>query len=574
MEKTYRCVSGEIVALNDTVEYIYKREDIEPLFRDVFTLCYPKYPVMVNGMMFDGNCISKWHENNSYRDPITRKRFSIEDINYIYALKFILLCLEDTFDDTKILYKTVIDETGASKQVYDHDATNDLYMKAVVKFHAPPSNILHACKLAECLIGENTALIDGKPAPWIINKRVNENVEYGHPDRIELDGPIRTSAYALNRSAIDVYPIIKNIVGLGCGGYGGFEFNSVSFSELPQGFRLVGCKLINCSQFDHLELIDSQVICDYKCYPLPYYITVGLNSGVDMRPCDTLVYGHNYTLENPNESSSEIINRFKAQSYGGVSIANAQPVVPIPPIYESLRSVKHVATVNSPNDLPATPISNYDIPLQVGKWLNPLLAGMLTPEQMMDPNLKFDRCFNIMSLINTNSKFKRGIAEFNNWMGHLPTSAHNTVFTEGCYEPVIRRRDLPKMVDSDTWYDLSGLNMNGWKLRNCNFKDTTFAAADLSGALFENCTFNNVDFTTANLANAKFVECKFVKIQPAHAVDYAGIKYVKCIDVENIIEHIPGIVVKPIDPKLPVPETRIETTHPWDHVDSDDSDSD
>jgi hypothetical protein len=583
MERTYKCVTGEIVSMNDTIEYIYKREDIEPLFRDLFTLSYPRCPVMVNGIMFDAASISKWRFNNSYRDPVIRKSFELSDIVNIKALKFVLLCLEDTFDDTKVIYKTVINEDGTQKQVFDREATNELHMKAVVKFHAPPSNILHACRLVECLSGANQPIVDGKPATWIINKRVNDKVEIDNPDRVEVDGPIRTSAYAMNCSVLDVYSSVRDAVNAGCGAYGGSDFNCVNFSELPQGFRLIGCTLTNCNQFDHLTLIDCQVHCDYKCYPINYYATASLNSDDEMVPCNKLVYGNNFVVSkkvNNEQVVNSVIQDDRFKSIVVRDLKHDKAVINAPPVYESLRQVKYL---NEIPEMPITPIINYQMRLQVGIWRDPILAGALSQEDMLNPDIKFERCFNLMTLINTKMIFKSGIRKFGDWLGAINPSNHHTVFKLGNYEVADRRRNLPKMVESDTWYDLSGLNMSNWKFQGCMFRDTTFAGANLNSSNFVNCTFDNVDFTMTALSGATFKDCKFVNIQPANGIEIGGVKYQGCNSVENIIEIVPGsiIIEKPINPDLPQPVTRI-VTRTYDTSDDesdnsgilDDSDSD
>ncbi|QJX72877.1 hypothetical protein F-VV57_0115 [Faustovirus] len=571
MEKAYKCVTGEMVALGDTVEYIYNREDIEPLLRDVFSLCYPKLPIMVNGMMFDHASISQWYNKGIYYDPISHKSFDIDNITYIHALKFILLCLEDTFDDTKMVYKTVTEADGTTKQVFDREATNELYAKATVKFHAPPSNILHACRLAECLIGDNIAMIDGKPAPWIVDKNVNERVELNHPDRIEITNTIRTSAYAMNRNVVDAYPGFNEIIDSGCGGYGGCDFNSVSFSAVPQGFKLVGCKLINCNQFDHLELIDCQIQCDYKCYPLHYYVTASVND--EAVACDRLVCGANYTAQYGASNVNILTAALRGPCFEHLRkhAATKAPdvlVLPLPPVYHSLRTVKHT------NDIPTvhtsiTPIINRQLRLQVGTWVDPLLVGALSPEDMEKPDLKFERYWTVMTLINTNSKFKHAIREFTHWVGAMPVANYCNIFKKGEYEAGHKRMNTPRMVDSVRWYDFSGCEMSGWTFRKCEFNDTTFAGANMRGAKLINCTFSNVDFTATSLSEATFTNCIFKHIQPAYGIEHGNVKYIGCAFVDNIIEIVPG-TVEPIV----VPESaRLGALRSFAEIESD-SDSD
>ncbi|SME64761.1 Pentapeptide repeats containing protein [Faustovirus ST1] len=545
MEKSYKCVSGETVVLSgDSVEYVYAREEIEPLLRDMLSLCYFKDPVLINGMVYDNVTIAAWQDSyGGYKDPITRKYFNSIDIMHCLALKFILLCLEDNTDDSYVVMKKQTNADGKVVEVVDKEATAAYFKSATVKFHAPPSNILHACKLAMCAIGNNLATVDDMPAPWIVSKRFVEReiTDFG-TTHDAVDVVIRTSAYEMNTSALN-NPALRSIIAAGAGGVSGLDFSYVRFGEIPVGFKLVNCVLTNCSNFDHLTLIDCQIICDYKCYPLSYYVTNGINNDAPWA-ATKLIFGYNFAAS-PTAGNIDIFNDMSKlnidPAFNSKVINHNSVVANIPHVYRNLRTVKPLSNgLSTPQEQTPSPITNYNIRLKIQQWQEPDLIGGLEEAQMSLAEIKFERCFRILSLLATNSRFKKAAEAYKSWLGRLDVQRHAQWFNKDSKEVIERRVNIPKMVVGNTWLDLSGISYSNWQFKSCLFTKATFAGCSLVDTRFNECVFDTVDFTMACMNNTKFTNCKFNNILPAIGLEHESIHLTNCEGIDNLKTIIPG----------------------------------
>jgi hypothetical protein len=260
---------------------------------------------------------------------------------------------------------------------------------------------------------------------------------------------------------------------------------------------------------------------------LSYYVTAGINSSALVTT--KLLLGYNYSFI-PNLSNEEIIEKISSNAelkslIEKYDVSKNNILVSTPHVYKNLRSVKPIDPIKD-----ITPVNVIiSLKLKPKRRENPVLTGGLTDEQMASADLKFERCFAIMALIETNKNFKEMAVKYRRWMGNIPVSDHKLWFSIGERGNVIERRgDYPKMTIGDQWYDFTSQIFETWRFQDCVFYKTCFAGCNLTNAQFKNCIFNEVDFTLAIIHQTQFVNCEFVNILPANGIDHHNIALFDC----------------------------------------------